>query len=310
MTQTNKSGKVAYVFPGQGSQYVGMGHDLYRNYPAARSVFDEADKALGFSLSQLCFAGPQEKLSLTSNAQPAILTVSLAYLKAFIENSKRAKALQPDFVAGHSLGEYTALVASGVVGLSEAVSIVHERGRLMHEAGDMVPGSMVAVLGIEEAVLRPLCVETGAEIANINCPGQIVLSGSKEAVAAVVERIKALGAGRCIFLEVSGAFHSSLMQPVVEGIAKVITPLPFNEPVIPVVANAVARPLASSEEVKAELILQLCTCVQWQRSVEYMAAAGVSTFVEVGPGKVLSGLIKRISPQAQVLSLDKPEMWE
>ncbi|MBM3157838.1 MAG: ACP S-malonyltransferase [Chloroflexi bacterium] len=301
---TNSKSRVAHVFPGQGSQTVGMGYKLYQSSPKAREIFQEADEALKFPVSRLCFEGPEEELRQTINAQPAIMTVSVACLKTASELNHRTK---PVFVAGHSLGEYTALVASNVLSFVDAIRLVRERGRLMQEAGEIRPGGMVAVIGLDEPVLKEVCCESGAEIANYNCSGQVVLSGSKDALARSTELAKAKGALRVIPLQVSGAFHSTLMQPTVEGMAQAISQIHFNDPEIPVVVNSTAQPVTTANEVKDELLRQLCNCVQWQPSVEYMLNEGVATFIEIGPGQVLSGLIKRISKKVQVLNIGDPD---
>lgn len=301
---TNSKSRVAHVFPGQGSQAVGMGYKLYQSSPKAREVFEEADEALKFPISRLCFEGPEEELRQTINAQPAIMTVSVACLKASSELNHQVK---PAFVAGHSLGEYTALVAANVLGFTDAIRLVRERGRLMQEAGEVRPGGMVAVIGLDEPVLREVCRESGAEIANYNCSGQIVLSGSKDALSRAMELAKAKGARRVIPLQVSGAFHSTLMQPTVEGLAQAISQINFNNPETPVVVNSTAQPVTTASEVKEELLRQLCNCVQWQPSVEYMVNKGIATFIEIGPGQVLSGLIKRISDKVQVLNMSDPD---
>jgi [acyl-carrier-protein] S-malonyltransferase len=302
--ETKSKPKIAHVFPGQGSQSVGMGHKLYQSSPKAKEVFQEADEALQFSLSRLCFEGPEDELRQTINAQPAIMTVSIACLRAASEVNH---TVSPSFVAGHSLGEYTALVAANVLGFADAIRLVRERGRLMQKAGEIKPGGMAAVIGLDEAVLREICRESGAEIANFNCSGQIVISGSKEALARAMELAKARDARRVIPLQVSGAFHSTLMQPTIEGLSQAIAQINFRTPEVPIVVNSTAQPVTTAEGVKEELLRQLCNCVQWQPSVEYMVEEGVSTFIEIGPGQVLSGLIKRISNKVQVLNMSDPE---
>ena len=302
--ETKSKPKIAHVFPGQGSQSVGMGYKLCQSSPKAKEVFQEADEALQFSLSRLCFEGPEDELRQTINAQPAIMTVSIACLRAASEVNH---TVSPSFVAGHSLGEYTALVAANVLGFADAIRLVRERGRLMQKAGEIKPGGMAAVIGLDEAVLREICRESGAEIANFNCSGQIVISGSKEALARAMELAKARDARRVILLQVSGAFHSTLMQPTIEGLSQAIAQINFRTPEVPIVVNSTAQPVTTAEGVKEELLRQLCNCVQWQPSVEYMVEEGVSTFIEIGPGQVLSGLIKRISNKVQVLNMSDPE---
>ncbi|MBM4462442.1 MAG: ACP S-malonyltransferase [Chloroflexi bacterium] len=292
--------KVAYVFPGQGSQRVGMGQELYHSSPQARAVFEEADAALDFPLTRLCFEGPDEVLRQTCNAQPAILAVSIAYLRA----SPKLQDQVPAFVAGHSLGEYTALVAARALDFAQAVYLARERGRLMQEAGNQNPGGMVAILGLEETLVNDVCEATGTQIANMNCPGQIVISGAAQDVARAADLARAKGARSVIPLQVSGAFHSRLMRPAAEGMAHVISDLAFRDPIIPIVANTTAQPLTYAEAVKAELLHQLCHCVQWQKSVEYMVHQGVCSFVEIGPGQVLTGLIRRAAKQAEVMSTE------
>lgn len=296
--------KIAYVFPGQGSQAIGMGFDLYQSSPQARQVFEEADQALQFPLSRLCFEGPEEELRETVNAQPAILTVSIAYLKI---TSEVNSTIKPVFVTGHSIGEYTALVAANVLAFADAVRLVRERGRLMQEAGKIKPGGMAAVIGLDETSVEEICFETGAQIANINCPGQTVVSGTREAIERSIDLAQSRGAVGVVPLEVSGAFHSSLMQPTVEGMAQAISQVNFRPPEVPIVANSTAKPVTTVDKVKKELLRQLCHCVQWQPSVEYMAGVGVSIFIEIGPGIVLSKLIKRIAKNAQVLNMNDLE---
>jgi [acyl-carrier-protein] S-malonyltransferase len=301
-----ESSKVAFVFPGQGAQSTGMGSDLYKSYPAARKVFGEADASLGFCLSRLCFEGPEEELTKTHNVQPAMLVSSIACLRA-IEEAAIADFPSPAFVAGHSLGEYTALVAAGALGLADAVLLVRERGRLMYEAGLKNPGSMLAVIGLDEATVGDISASSGTEISNINCPGQIVISGAPEALAEAGKLAKTKGARAILPLKVSGAFHSALMEPVIGEFSKVVSNVRLRPPVIPVISNVTAQPLSDVDSIKAELVKQLRNCIQWQRSVEYMVRSGVTVFYEIGPGRVLNGLIRRINSEVQIFNVSGSE---
>ena len=296
-----KPSKIAYVFPGQGSQNVGMGRDLYNSYSSAREVFDEANAALGFPISRLCFEGPEEELVETNNVQPAVLAVSLACLKAVQQNKEGLPS--PSFVAGHSLGEYTALVAADVLSLTNAIRLVRERGRLMHEAGQKNPGGMLAIIELDREVVEDICLQTKTDVSNINCPGQIVISGSIEALAKAKNLAKMKGARRIIPLKVSGAFHSSLMEPIIGEFKEIVSSFEFHPATIPIIANVSAQPLSDIDSIKQELLSQLRCCIQWERCVEYMVSSGVSTFYEIGPGKVLSNLIKRINPQVQTFNV-------
>ena len=299
------SPKTAYVFPGQGSQKIGMGKGLYDRYPMARKVFDQADATLGFPLSQLCFQGPEEELVKTVNVQPAILVTSIACLRATQEASNNSLP-SPHFVAGHSLGEYTALVAANVLTVSDATILVRERGRLMYEAGLKNSGSMLAIIGLDEETVRNICLESETETSNINCPGQIVISGATDALAEAGKSAR-IKSARVIPLKVSGAFHSTLMEPILAEFKNVLSNFVFLPPTVPVISNTTAKPLTDVDSIKNELSTQLRHCIQWQRSVEYMMYNEVNTFYEIGPGRVLSGLIKRINPELQTLNISEVE---
>jgi [acyl-carrier-protein] S-malonyltransferase len=273
---------------------VGMGRDLYDDVRSARDIFEKADRALGFSLSRLCFEGPEDELRQTINAQPALVTASFACLEAATEIAGSSLPT-PEYLAGHSLGEYTALAVAGVFDFSTAVRLARERGRLMHEAGQKSSGSMAAIIGLEEAKLAEVCRQSDTVIANINSPGQIVISGPSGNISRAMEMSTVAGANRTIPLQVSGAFHSSLMKPAVEGMIKFLDATSFSKPGIPVIANMTAEAMTTAEAVKTELVNQLTNPVQWQRGIEYMVAQGVDTFIEIGPGRVLTGLIRRIN---------------
>ena len=297
--------RVTHVFPGQGAQAVGMGRDLYDSYPTARAVFEQADEALGFPLSSICFEGPDDELRKTINTQPALVTVSFACLKAAQETGRGLPT--PAFVAGHSLGEYTALAAAGVLDFADAVRLARERGRLMYEAGLKQPGTMAAIIGLDEPVLAEICQQTSTCIANYNCPGQLVISGATSGVEQAVELAKEKGASRTVLLEVSGAFHSPLMQSAVDGMAEILPTIGFRDPVIPIIANVTAQPLTTGDAVRTELLDQLRNSVQWQRSIEYMLGQGVTKVIEIGPGRVLTGLMRRINRDVETLNIGDAE---
>jgi [acyl-carrier-protein] S-malonyltransferase len=298
--------KVAYVFPGQESHSVGMGLDLYVHYSSAREVFDEVDKALGFPLSHLCFEGPQEDLRQTINVQPAVLTTSIACLRAAQEVSKNGIP-EPTFVAGHDVGTYAALVATGAISLSDAVRLIRERGRLMNEAGQRTAGGMVSMTGLDIEVFKNISFSTGTEIAYIDAPDQVTLSGNQESLTKAKRLAQIKGARRILPLRVSGPFNSSLMEPAITRLRNAISEFNFNKPSVPIVANATAQPLTDLEAIKEELVSQIVRPVQWQQSVETMITQGVTTFFEMGPGEILTKLIKRISPGAQTFNISSAQ---
>jgi [acyl-carrier-protein] S-malonyltransferase len=301
---------VAFVFPGQGSQYVGMGRDLAARSPAAAAVFAEADAALGEGLSVLVWDGEAGQLDLTVNAQPALLAASIAYLRALDE--RRAAAgqgpLRPAFYAGHSMGQYTAMVAAGALSLADGVRLVRERGRLMQASGSGRDGAMAAVIGLDDARLPDVDAAGRAAgvftVANRNSPGQVVVSGERPAVEAALEAARSLGARRTVILPVSVAAHSPLMAEAAEGMRRALADVEFRDPAAPLIANADANLLATGEACREELVAHLTSGVEWIAAIRVMEAAGVRDFVEVGPGRVLVGLIKRISPERGIHALD------
>ncbi|MBM3935255.1 MAG: ACP S-malonyltransferase [SAR202 cluster bacterium] len=293
----------AFLFPGQGSQAVGMGEQLYNSSPAARAVFHEVDMALGRPLTRLLFSGPEETLRETANAQPAIMAVSLASMKAMEEKLGTDSLPKPRFLAGHSLGEYTALAVSGVLSVGDTARLVQERGRLMQEACEKQEGAMAAVLGLDQISLEEIARETGTYVSNVNTPEQIVISGERMAIARALDLCTVRGAKKAIPLKVGGAFHSALMEPARAGLVEAVNGLKFSDPVVPIVANVTAAPLTKAEDVKGELIAQICGCVNWSKSINYMIGAGVNYFIEVGPGTALSGMVKRIDKSARAVSV-------
>ena len=296
---------LAFLFPGQGSQKVGMGRALVEAFPEARAVFDEADQALGFSLSRLCFEGPEEELQLTANTQPAILAASIAAYRCLV-----AGGLEPDWVAGHSLGEYSALVAAGTLTLSEAVGAVRKRGRYMQEAVPVGQGAMAAILNLDLPAIEEACQKAAqgqvVAPANLNSPGQVVIAGHSQAVDRAIEWCKAAGAKRGIRLPVSAPFHCALMLPAQERLAGDLQALAFKDPLFPLVNNVDAKPVRTGSQCRDGLLRQVSAAVRWQESVERLIEEGVTGFVEVGPGGVLSGLVKKIHREARVLNVEDP----
>ena len=304
MTQNNlRNLRMAFVFPGQGSQSPGMGKDLAEKFPVARQVFEEADDALGFAISQLCFEGPAEDLQLTENTQPAILTVSVAVFRVLRERGIEA----PAFVAGHSLGEYSALVAAGVLNLSDAVRTVRARGRYMQEAVPVGTGAMAAILGGELSAVERICAEVRGDqvcsVANFNSPNQSVIAGNTEAVDRAVELLKEI-AKRVIKLKVSAPFHCALMKPAQDRLAEDLERLEFNNPAMPVVTNVDARPTTAPHELRNALVRQVSSPVRWVESVQLLIEQGVDTFIEAGPGKVLSGLMRQTNRDVKTLTVE------
>lgn len=289
------SSKTAFLFPGQGSQFVGMGAELYQQSSAARSVFDKVDSALDKPISKVMFEGPEEELVKTINAQPAIMTVSLACHAAMQEILDDKLMPKPAMMAGHSLGEYTALVVAGVVDLDTGVKLVRERSRLMQEACEEEEGLMAAILGLDEMVVEQICRDSGSYVSNVNSAKQIVISGNRVSVVRCMEMARLRGAKKIIVLNVGGAFHSELMSSAAVQLKEFVEKVSFNNPTIPVISNCTGEPMEKSHAIRQELVSQIVSCVKWKQSISYMLDAGVSNFIELGPGRTLSNLVKRIS---------------
>ncbi|MGE0157035.1 MAG: ACP S-malonyltransferase [Geobacter sp.] len=296
--------KIAFLFPGQGSQYAGMGKDLAENFPVARQAFEEADEALGFKLSALCFNGPDDDLKLTFNTQPAILTTSIAALRVVQQET----GLKADFLAGHSLGEYSALVCGGALSLADAARTVRARGTFMQEAVPVGVGAMAAMLSIEADELTAICAEAAqGEVvapANFNSPGQIVIAGHATAVNRAIELAKAKGYRKAMLLPVSAPFHCTLMQPAADRLKTVLDAVQVNALTLPVITNVEAAANQDSGRVRELLVQQVCAPVRWEQSVQTMIGLGATTFVEIGPGKVLTGLVKRINKEMTLVNIE------
>ncbi|MFP3818472.1 ACP S-malonyltransferase [Bacillus sp. SIMBA_008] len=302
--------KIAFLFPGQGSQFIGMGKELYEQVSAAKRLFDEADETLETKLSSLIFEGDAEELTLTYNAQPALLTTSIAVLEKFKESG-----ITPDFTAGHSLGEYSALVAAGALSFKDAVYTVRKRGEFMNEAVPAGEGAMAAILGMDAEALKQVTdkvTEEGnlVQLANLNCPGQIVISGTAKGVELASELAKENGAKRAIPLEVSGPFHSELMKPAAEKLKEVLDACDIKDADIPVISNVSADVMTEKADIKEKLIEQLYSPVRFEESINKLIAEGVTTFIEIGPGKVLSGLVKKVNRRLKTIAVSDPETIE
>jgi len=297
--------KIAFLFAGQGAQYVGMGKDLYDSFPESKAVFDKADQVLGFSLSKLCFQGPAEALTQTKNCQPAVLTMSIAALEAFKSADSSQSAVS--YMAGLSLGEYSALVAAEAISFEDAVYLVRQRGEFMEEAAQNKPGRMLSVIGLDLDKVKEVCSKVNTEVANINCPGQIVISGGIKEIEEAAKVAQDYGAKRTLALEVSGAFHSSFMKEASDKLAVELEKIKINPPKIPIVSNVTAKPVTKAEEIKDNLIKQVAYSVLWDDSMKFILSKNVTTFFEFGPGKVLKGLMRRIDEKAEVINIEKKE---
>ena len=298
--------RLAFLFPGQGAQHVGMGRALAEGFPAAREVFETADRVLGLPLTRICWEGPAEELKKSVNTQPALLAHSVAALRLI-----EAAGFEPAFVAGHSLGEYSACVAAGAMRFEDALAVTRRRGELMYQAGLDRPGAMAAILGLSAADVESVCAEAAeagvVRPANLNAPGQVVISGEPAAVERASELAKAKGAKRAIRLEVSGAFHSPLMAPAAEGLREALAGVTLQDARCPVISNAWARPVQKADEIRAALEAQLLSSVRWEESMRWLLAQGAEGCVELGSGKVLRGLLRTLDKEAASWNVEDPE---
>jgi [acyl-carrier-protein] S-malonyltransferase len=292
--------KTALMFAGQGAQVVGMGKDLAEQFPTAKAWFDRANTALGYDLANICFNGPDSELTKTENAQPAIFLVSWV---AFELLKERVPSLKFEATAGLSLGEFTALAAAGVMTFDDAIRVVRQRGRFMQEACEATRGGMAAIIGLDEAVTREVCAQAGVELANLNCPGQIVISGDAEKMNSACELAKAKGAKRALPLNVAGAYHSALMASAQPKLRDALAQVPIEIPMMPVISNVTAQPHAAPPDIHARLVDQVTSSVRWEESMRHLLAQGFTRFIELGPGAALTGFMKRIDKGAQVLNV-------